>query len=263
MIYIDIAEHYKVKNAFFKFFPNGKEKIIGSTDCKLHKLPFSTTCITETSPVLADLVKLGNTIYKAKCEGCKNKKYIRYADFEIGEKRAYYERKTASDFSQSMKGHLIDQMDRMDTFLEGRKGIILEGMREHIGFNDSKPTIWEELKDGKRLEFKELSPLEQAIKINGNKNWVLSYIREIKMRNLEFVQTWDLNETFEFLKQCDLGYDHESAHRFSPKRIKKYSIEQNLLMVFNGIGKVTSEKMMKKPEIMKALTNLVKVVGKD
>ena len=64
---------------------------------------------------------------KPRCSKCDNRCYIRFADFEIAPKRAYYERKTAADFVASRKERLYLQLNRMDMFVEdGRKGLILE-----------------------------------------------------------------------------------------------------------------------------------------
>ncbi|MFX0073073.1 MAG: hypothetical protein ACFFAO_18500 [Candidatus Hermodarchaeota archaeon] len=64
------------------------------------------------------------------------------------------------------------------------------------------------------------------------------------MRDIEFVQTWDLDETITFLEQCDEGYDQDPKLRVIPKRYPDIPIEQNILVLFKGIGKARSEKIL-------------------
>ena len=65
------------------------------------------------------------------------------------------------------------------------------------------------------------------------------------MRDMEFVQTWNLNETIDFLIQCDKGYDHKPKFRMIAKRYPEVSLEQNVLLLFDGVGKETSTKLLK------------------
>lgn len=150
----------------------------------------------------------------------------------------------------------------MDTFISGRKGLILEGMPRHIRLQDSKNFF--SGYDKKYHDLRGLSPLEQAHEIGGNKEWNLSFIRECKMRDIEFVQTWDLNETIEFLIQCDEGYDETPKLRVIPKRYPDIPLEQNILALFNGIGKSTSEKLLEEfGTLSKLITALRKMKKKE
>ena len=80
------------------------------------------------------------------------------------------------------------------------------------------------------------------------------------MRGIEFVQTWDLNETIEFLVQCDAGYDQTPKLRILPKRYPDIPLEQNILVLFKGIGKETSAKILKKyGSLAKLITSLRKM----
>jgi len=84
------------------------------------------------------------------------------------------------------------------------------------------------------------------------------------MRNIEFVQTVDLQETITFLEQCDLGYDHEPKVRIIPKRYPDISMDQNILCLFKGIGKQTSEKMLAKyGSLSKLISQLRKTKKSD
>lgn len=248
MIYGDISEAKATHDRFFKRLgDNYTIKEIGTWDCSLEKILLTkgdkTYCALPSE--VPRLIELGFelSISKTSCASCNNKHYIRFADFEIGESRAFYERKTATDFIASRRDRLYDQLNKMDTFIEGRKGLILEGMpRKLQKFYDSKNFF--SGRDEQIYDLRGLSPLEQAITLGGrdSKNWTLSFIRECKMRDIEFVQTWDLDETIEFLIQCDEGYDETPKLRVIPKRYPDIPIAMNILVLFDGVGKVTAQK---------------------
>lgn len=263
MIYVDISEHKKViekcKKKMGKQFGGIKE--LGTYDCSEKLCPLEMNskvdCIDENKAT--SLIGIGYKVMKDNCKSCVKATYVRFADFEIAPERAFYERKTASDFIASRRDRLLDQMTRMDTHIESRKGLILEGMPKMVKLQDS---VFRVAKD-KIESFNSLSPLQQANKIGGNDNWNLSFIRELKARNMEFVQTWNLDETIDFLMQCDIGYDSEPKIRFVPKRYPELPLERKLLVVFKGIGKVRSEKILKNhPEIDHIVKQLIKKVKK-
>lgn len=263
MIYVDISEHKKVKDRckerMGKQFGGIKE--LGTYDCNLKQVPFKmnnkTECIDETKAT--SLIGIGYEVCRMDCKSCHNATYVRFADFEIAPQRAYYERKTAADFIASRRDRLLDQMTRMDTHIKGHKGLILEGTPKMVKLQDS---IFRVAKD-KIESFNSLSPLQQANKIGGNDNWNLSFVRELKARNMEFVQTWNLDETIDFLMQCDLGYGAEPKIRFVPKRYPQLPLERKLLVVFKGIGKVRSEKILNThPEIANTIERLIIKVKK-
>jgi len=242
MIVVDVSEHNNVKNAFKERLGKKGFKIeqLGSIDCSDNLLPHRDIgCITagETLSILENGKASG--IDKNRCKMCKKKRYIRFADFTNDTKSFYYERKTVFDFISSRKSRLYSQLNRMDSFLEGRKGLILEGMSEFVPIYDS---YWKNI-DKESLG--KLSPIQQVIFLAKNPEWTWSFVRELKMRNMEFVQTWNLNETIDFLIQCDNGYDHESKTRLIPKRYPDISLDRNILALFDGIGKVRSKKILK------------------
>ena len=78
------------------------------------------------------------------------------------------------------------------------------------------------------------------------------------MRDIEFVQTWDLEETITFLEQCDEGFDQTPKLRVIPKRYPDIPIEQNILVLFHGIGKATSEKILEQYGTLSKLISALK-----
>ena len=258
MIYVDISEHKKVidrcKEKMGKQFGGVRE--LGTYDCSERKIPLTMNnkkeCINEKNAT--SLIGIGYKVCRGDCKSCHKATYVRFADFEIAPKRAYYERKTAADFIASRRDRLLDQMTRMDTHIKSHKGLILEGIPKMVKLQDS---IFRVAKD-KIESFNSLSPLQQADKIGGNENWNLSFIRELKARDMEFVQTWNLDETIKFLMQCDLGYGSEPKIRYVPKRYPELPLERKLLVVFKGIGKVRSEKILNThPEIANIVERLI------
>ncbi|MFX0073072.1 MAG: hypothetical protein ACFFAO_18495 [Candidatus Hermodarchaeota archaeon] len=210
MIYGDISEKKDTHKAFKKRLGDRYQiKELGSWDCSLEKIPLiNNNKIYCVLPHEFDLLCDKGFNYdqnKVKCIECLYKDYVRFADFEIGEKRAYYERKTAADFVASRKRRLYEQLIKMDTFIQdGRKGLILEGIAR------SKSDGFFSGYDSKIHDLDSMSPLEigyyiltqfvrddtitissvniyiirpdQAIELGGGestKNWTISFIREI------------------------------------------------------------------------------------
>jgi ERCC4-type nuclease len=246
MLYGDISERQYVHDAFKERL--GKEyqiKELGCYDCKDKKVLLEKSgkivCVDGEEVSLLCSYGFNNTQNRTVCQNCSSKKYVRFADFEIGTGRAFYERKTPADFAASQKSRLYSQLTRIDTFVQGHKGLILEGTPNLVKGEDSFFSGYQN--NIKKLQG--LSPLRQAIKISGNKNWTLSFIRELKMRDMEFVQTYDLEETIDFLIQCDKGFGQEPQLRVIPKRYPEISLEQNLLVLFPDIGKKRSEAILK------------------
>ena len=290
MIYGDVREDKRVHEAFTKRLGTGYAiKELGCWDCSLQKIPVINSDKTYCAlPDELDILLDSGFSYnqtKDKCFECPNKDYVLFADFEIAEGRAFYERKTVADFVASRKSRLYLQLNALDMFVEdGRKGLILEGMPRHVKLQDSKGFF--SGFDKKVHDLRGLSPLEQAIEIGDHKEWTYSFIREIlwgfywtnpprliiysllflplrldcKMRGIEFVQTWDLEETVEFLIQCDAGYDQEPKLRILPKRYPEIPVEQNILCLIKGIGKETSEKLLEQyGTLSKLITALRKI----
>lgn len=258
MIVVDISEDKKVVEALEKRVGKDNYKIeqIGTFDCIDSLFPISDgVCFKEE-----ELAKLDNPRYdKSLCEECPRRKYVRFADFTNDTRSFFYERKTVFDFISSRKRRLYDQFNRIDTFIENNKGLILEGMSDYIMIYDA---YWKNI-DKKAL--RQLSPIAQTIFLAGNPEWTWSFIRELKMRNMEFVQTWNLDETIRFIEQCDKGVDKTPKLRLIPKRYPDVSIERNILALFDGIGKVRSEKILKEEKqikkILKILVNKVQDLG--
>jgi len=258
MIVVDISEHASVKKALKDKLGKDGFKIeqLGSVDCSKYLLPTEDAgCLTKEE--IIEILKDKTVVLdKSLCDGCKNRRYVRFADFTNDTKSFYYERKTVFDFISSRKSRLYSQLNRMDSFLEGRKGLILEGMAEYTAIYDA---YWKNI-DKKQLQ--KLSPIQQVIHLASNPEWTWSFVRELKMRDMEFVQTWNLNETIDFLIQCDNGYDKTPKTRLIPKRYPNVSLERNILALFDGIGKVRSEKILEeKPVIKMILSTLINNVN--
>lgn len=255
MIIVDVNEDKDViKKLEEKVGKDGyKIERIGSFDCKIQSFPIRPElCVGEDEMEI--LAESGICINKGLCTDCDKWDYVRFADFTNETRSWFYERKTVLDFIASRKSRLYNQFNKMDTFIEGRKGLILEGMAEYVPIYDS---YWKNI-DKKRLAG--LSPIRQVIELGGNPEWTWSFIRELKMRDMEFVQTWNLDETIDFLIQCDKGFDKEPKLRLIPKRYPAFSLEQSILALFKGIGKHRSEKIIKNPKIKKDLDKLIKDV---
>lgn len=263
MIYGDVSEKKHVHKAFKKRLgDNYKKKLLGIYDCIDKKICLNgygkTVCVNEMKEKqISTLIGAGYKKDYSKCKNCSKQCYVRFADFEIAPNRAFYERKVASDFAASRKDRLYTQLQNLDTYVESRKGLILEGEPKYKFIQDS---YWGKIEQGIR-SFENKSPLKQAIYFGGedSKNWTLSFIRECKMRDVEFTQTYDIDETIEFLKQCDEGYDKEPKLRIIPKRYPSISLERNILIQFDGIGKVRSKRLLKQ---YKSLPNLIKSLKK-
>ena len=132
MIIGDISEKKKTHDAFTKRLgENYAIKQLGVFDCEIEKVLLAngkkTFCASnEEAPILLD-AGFEYLEIRPRCSKCDNRCYVRFADFEIAPKRAYFERKTAADFVASRKQRLYEQLIKMDMFVEdGRKGLILE-----------------------------------------------------------------------------------------------------------------------------------------
>ena len=256
MLVIDVSEHEKTIEKLIKKIGKDNFKIeqIGTFDCGDKLFPIKNNfCVNRVD--FETLNEVSIKYDKTLCESCKKRRYIRFADFTNDTHSFYYERKTVFDFISSRKRRLYDQMTKMDIFIEGRKGLILEGMGEHVAVYDA---YWKNI--NKKL-LQTLSPIQQAIELGGNPEWVWSFVRELKHREMEFVQTWNFDETIDFLLQCDEGYDKVPKLRLIPKRYPEFPIERNILALFDGIGKVRSGKILEKnPLIKEHIETLIRYV---
>jgi len=258
MIVIDVSEHKDVIEALEKKVGKDNYKIeqIGTFDCMVNMFPINQGYCVDIDEMKL-LVDAGIQYDKELCNICEHRKYTRFADFTNDTRSFFYERKTVLDFISSRTRRLYDQMNRIDTFVEGRKGLILEGMSEYIPIYDD---YWKNI-DKHALE--KLSPIQQVIKLGGKAEWTKSFIRELKMRDMEFVQTWNLDETIDFIIQCDEGYDHEPKLRIIPKRHPDIPLEQNILVLFDGVGKETSTRMLKEYGSLAGLIKELPKIKKD
>jgi hypothetical protein len=274
MLIIDVSEHKDVVKKLAEKVGKDNFQIeqIGTFDCEKELFPIKKDlCVTEDefSVLVGSNIKYDRNL----CKECSSRKYIRFADFTNDTHSFYYERKTVFDFISSRKRRLYSQLDRMDTFISGHKGLILEGMGEYTAMYDA---YWKNIN---KTLLQKLSPIQQAIELGGKRKvekiingkkvveivdtreWVWSFVRELKMRGMEFVQTWSLNETIDFLIQCDEGYDHIPKLRLIPKRYPKFPIERNILALFDGIGIKRSEVIFKgNVKIKRDLERLIKDV---
>ena len=254
MLVVDISEHKSVIKKLEEKVGKGNFRIeqIGSFDCDDKLFPIKKGFCANDDEI-GFLLESGFGLNREICRECDRRKYIRFADFTNDTHSFYYERKTVLDFINSRRRRLYEQINKIDTFVEGRKGLILEGMSEYVPIADS---YWKNI-DKKALQ--KLSPIQQVIKLAGKAEWTRSFIRELKMRDMEFVQTWNLDETIDFLIQCDEGYDHTPKLRVIAKRYPEIPLDQNILVLFDGVGKETSKKIL---EEYGSLASLIKELPK-
>ena len=226
MIIVDISEGKNVLKKLDEKVGKDNYKIeqIGCFDCIDKLFPMSKGyCATEDEMVFFEDTDIVPN--KEFCRECDKRKYIRFADFTNDTHSFYYERKTVLDFINSRRRRLYEQINKIDTFVEGRKGLILEGMSDYVPIYDD---YWKNIN---KHTLQKLSPIQQVIKLAGKAEWTKSFIRELKMRDMEFVQTWNLDETIDFIIQCDQGYDHKPKLRMIAKRYPEISLEQNILLL--------------------------------
>lgn len=256
ILIVDISEDKRVlKKLEEKVGKDGfRIEQIGTFDCVDKKFPIKESCCVSEDE-MGIFIEAKIHYNRTLCHNCEKRKYTRFADFTNSAYSFYYERKTVLDFIGSRRRRLYEQLEKVDTYVEGRKGLILEGMSDFVSVYDA---YWQKI--NKKL-LQKLSPLEQVVALGGKKEWTMSFIRELKMRDMEFVQTWNLGETIDFLIQCNEGYDHTPKLRLLPKRYPEFPLDQNILALFKGIGKVRSKKLLKNPKIAKDLNKLIKDVG--
>ncbi len=251
LIFVDTSEKEYVHKACKKAFPDlYAKKLIGCRECLDKKIPMKMSdgtikCVQEIAvPTLLDI---GCEYAKQSCANCEHSGFVRFADFEIGEGRAFIERKTSPDFLSSRKHRLYEQLNKMDRFLSGRKILIIEGTQREkprVKLNDSKNYFSNY--DKKVHDLRGKSPMEQCIEIAGNKEWTWSFMREAFMRDIWVLPTIDLGETIEFLIQMHEGFDQESKYRAVPKDFPQFETAQNMLMVVKGVGKYRSWQFLHK-----------------
>jgi len=268
IIYGDSAE----KPAIHKKFEEriGKQyqiKQLGFWECTNNKIMMRTPenfpyCAMESElPYLKDEFSPS----EEHLRGCEHLNFKQVADFSNESGSFYVERKIISDFLSSMKDRLYNQMNKMDKFVkDGAKIIILEGTprkKRVMKLNDSKNFFHGANRTNHDL--RGLSPIEQAIKVSGQPERVWSFIREAFNRGIMFVQTWDMDETVEFIIQADEGFGNISNHRLITKQYPQLPLNQAILCQFNGIGLKRSETILKKDEqLVRNIKNLEKYMKK-
>ncbi len=257
-IVVDVSEKKDVFKALEKKVGTDNFIIdqIGTFDCADRMFPIKKEYCVDGDEMLI-LSESGIHYNKELCKTCDSRKYIRFADFTNDKHSFYYERKTVLDFINSRRRRMYDQLNKIDTFVSGRKGLILEGMSDYVPVYDN---YWKNI-DKQALQ--KLSPIQQVIKLGGKAEWTYSFIKELKMRDMEFVQTWNLDETIDFIIQCDAGYDHTPKLRVLPKRYPDIPLEQNILVLFDGVGKETSAKFLKEYGSLAGLIKELPKIKKD
>lgn len=258
VIVVDISEDKRVYEELEKKVGKDGFRIeqIGTFDCIDKKFPIKeSSCVSKDE--MEVLIEAKIYYNRQLCSDCKERKYIRFADFTNSTNSFYYERKTVLDFIGSRKRRLYEQLEKIDTFVEGRKGLILEGIGEYAIINDAVPKKKPYWKDIDKKGLSRLSPIQQVIKLDGHPEWTWSFVRNLKRRNMEFVQTWNLSETIDFLIQCNKGYDNTPKLRLIPKRQPSFSLEMNILALFDGIGEIRGKKILKNAKIKKDLNRLI------
>lgn len=117
--------------------------------------------------------------------------------------------------------------------------------------------------DKQKHDLRGMSPLEQCIDIANNTEWTLSFIRECCMRDIWFLQSWDINETAILLDNMDKGFDETPKLRLIPKHITRFSTAQTMLATVKGIGKMTSASLLEKHGTLEKVMIYTKKLKKD
>lgn len=172
------------------------------------------------------------------------KKVLKCGDF-TNEKRTFVvERKRSDDFYNSMvDGRLYDQLRKMDSLYESQKYILLEGYDAPKYFHDSEDIFADFDRENRKLC--EKSPIQQVIEQHPLKqSWIFSQIKLAAEFNVCFLQTWNLLETVLFIEQLNEGAGKEPRLRRTKKRNKKFSLEENILMMFPQVGEKRCKKFI-------------------
>jgi len=220
MIYGDISEKKKTHDAFFKRL--GKTygiKEIGTWDCKDKKILLKrgekNFCALPDEYDSLHSMGFNYLQDKSSCIQCDSRDYVRFADFEIAPQRAYYERKTAADFVGSRKKRLYEQLEKMDTFIEGRKGLILEidrvGVMGSMGIAlgiGSNPIPFPNKKDSREIWHVWINRLDQPngmprhIRLQDSDNFFSGYDKkQHDLRGLSPLETGRVWKLFRSLRE--------------------------------------------------------------
>lgn len=202
--------------------------------------------------------KLGIPYKVESIEFALDGEVAKFGDFTDDSKSIIIERKRVDDFYNSMvDGRLYDQLQKMDQFFEKQKYLILEGYNELKYFQDS---LFEDF-DSYNRELSTRSPISQVVNLHPlKKKWVLSQIKLCAEFNVALLQTYDLTETVIFVEQLCEGAGHEPGLRPTPKPVKTFNIEENILMMFDQIGKKRCKKILKR---FGSLPNLIEFLKED
>lgn len=212
----------------------------------------------EPSFVIDEFNKLGIPYKVENIEVELGNKIANVGDFTDDDRSIIIERKRVDDFYNSMvDGRLYDQLQKMDQFFEKQKYLILEGYNELKYFQDS---LFDDF-DCNNRELSTRSPISQVINLHPlKKQWVLSQIKLCAEFNVALLQTYDLTETVIFVEQLCEGAGQEPGLRPSPKPVKTFNIEENILMMFDQIGKKRCKKILKR---FGSLPNLIEFLKQD
>lgn len=238
-----------------------KRKSLGSFDCEQLKIVMEKPngdfgCYDEDKIIKLENAGFSHTRDKSKCKDCEHRVFIQWADFALDNNRGAWERKKVSDALNSRNdGRIYEQLNKIDTWMKDNKGLILEGDTELFGIQDSHD-FWKRARDGiKKMDNK--SPLSQLAAIS-SKGFAYSLIRECKQRKMDFTQTYDWRETCEYIIWAEKGIGTEPKIRYIPKRHKKVPLMRDILMLFGGVGKSRSKKILESDPV--AITTIRKLI---
>jgi ERCC4-type nuclease len=167
---------------------------------------------------------------------------IQVGDFTNTEKSFIVERKRVDDLWNSMCDYRIyKQLDKIHQSFDTQKYLILEGgvFLFHDSYNPFQDF------DAETTQTDAKSPLANLLDAHPNKiGWILSIIEECVRRNICFLQTWNLNETVQFIEQINKGAGKSPKLRAKKKTIKNLTIDENILTTISGIGKGRAKQLM-------------------
>lgn len=260
----DSCEEAETHKRFVEEFgDNYSTTMIGIWDCDKEcirfKLKKKILCVKgEKAELFNDL-----NFERIQCkEGCEHKKYIQVADFTNDIGSFWAERKRVDDCYHSVKsGRFYEQLDKLDEFFSGNKFFILEGDPSFKYMEDSHSPF---RLDTKGIPFRKKSPIDQLVALmSGNEQWAWSVVKECVQRNINFIQTKNIEETIKFIKYINEGAGTTPKIRIVPKRHAGITIEQNLLILIKGIGEKKSMKMLEKFKTFPKLLDFIRSLTED
>lgn len=186
---------------------------------------------------------------------------IQVGDFTNTEKSFIVERKRLDDLWNSMCDYRIyKQLDKMYQTFSSNKYLLLEGGAQ-LFFDSYNP--FEDF-DTETITSNTKSPLANLLDAHPHKlAWILSIIGECASREIGFIQTWDINETVQFIDQINKGAGKSPKVRAKKKVIKNLTIDENILTTISGIGKGRARALMDEYGSLKNLVTYVRSLDED